>query len=130
MTHAEQFRLTGRFVTVESDKNPLQGRLNMEKKITAVVIDVISAITLALGVAILLLPIVLHLWLGADNDAYFIIAEYGRDPVILLQVGLEWMYRVSFLLWPAFLITTGLMLRWLLWRWPQGTLSRNLNARR
>ena len=115
---------------MELDENPLQGGLGMEKKITAVVIDVTSAVTLALGVAILLLPIVLHLWLGADNDAYFIIAEYGRDPVILLQVGLEWMYRVSFLLWPAFLITTGLVLRWLLWRWPQGTFRRNLDERR
>ena len=90
----------------------------MRHRITTVVLDSASAITLGLGIALLLLPIVLHLWLGVDNDAYVVIAEGARkDPVILLQAGLEWMFRVDFLLWPVFLIATGLGLRWLVWRW-------------
>jgi hypothetical protein len=90
----------------------------MQKRIASVVIDTAAAIALGLGIAILLLPPVLHLWLGADNDAYIVIAEAAsRDPVILLQAGLEWMFRVDFLLWPALLIATGLGLRWLVLRW-------------
>jgi hypothetical protein len=53
-----------------------------------------SGIGLALGIALLLLPVVLHLWLGADNDSYIVVAEGGRkDPIILTPIGLEWMFR-------------------------------------
>ncbi len=89
----------------------------MQKRIASVVIDSAAAIALGLGIAILL-PLVLHLWLGIDNDAYIVIAEAAsRDPVILLQAGLEWMFRVDFLLWPALLIFAGLGLRWPVRHW-------------
>ena len=90
----------------------------MGKKIGALVLDVASAVILALGVVILVSPLIFHLWLGADNDSYIVIAEAGRaNPVVLTQFGLEPMFRADFMLWPALLITTGLALRWLLWRW-------------
>lgn len=90
----------------------------MQKRIASVVTDTAAAIALGLGIALLLLPVVLHLWLGTDNDAYIAIAEAAsRDPVILLQAGLEWMFRVDFVLWPALLIFAGLGLRWLVRHW-------------
>jgi hypothetical protein len=89
----------------------------MRHRITTVVLDSASAITLGAGIAILLVPIVLHLSLGADDDSYLMIVEYGRDPIILLDVGLEWMYRPGFLLWPGSLIAIGLALKWLAWHW-------------
>jgi len=89
----------------------------MQKKIGSLILDIVSAVILGLGIAILLLPLVLHLWLGADNDAYIEIAEAtAREPHILAQFGLEWIFRVDFLLWPAFLIITGLLSRRLLWQ--------------
>ena len=90
----------------------------MQKRIASVVVDTAAAMAVGVGIAILLLPLVLHLWLGIDNDAYIVIAEgASRDPVILLQAGLEWMFRVDFLLWPALLIFAGLGLRWLVRSW-------------
>jgi len=78
--------------------------------------DTFSAVMLALGVILLFLPIILHLSLGADNDAYIEIGEWGgSQPNILGYLGLEWMFRIDFLLWPALLIIVGLGLRWLLW---------------
>lgn len=90
----------------------------MQKRIASVVVDTAAAMAVGVGIAILLLPLVLHLWLGIDNDAYIVIAEAAsRDPVILLQAGLEWMFRVDFVLWPALLIFAGLGLRWLVRSW-------------
>lgn len=97
----------------------------MQQKATAYVTDATSAIILGLGIALLLLPVVLHLWLGVDNDAYLVVAEGARaDPLILGEIGLEWMFRMDFLLWPAFLLVTGLGLRWLVWRWQPWGLSQ------
>ncbi|MGC8787853.1 MAG: hypothetical protein ACP5Q1_10550 [Anaerolineae bacterium] len=79
-------------------------------------LDISSAIVLALGGILLLLPIVLHLTLGVDNDAYIEIGEWrGAQPNILGYFGLEWMFRIDFLLWPALFIMVGLALRGLLW---------------
>lgn len=85
------------------------------------VLESASAVILTLGVVLLLLPIILHLTLGVDNDAYIEIAEWaGGKPNILGHLGLEWMFRTDFLLWPALLIIGGLGLRCLL----QVSLSR------
>lgn len=90
----------------------------MRKRIGSLFLDIASAVILGLGIAVLLLPLVLYLGLGADNDAYIEIAEWaGGKPNILFHLGLQRVFRVGFLLWPAFLIITGLALRWLLWRW-------------
>lgn len=79
------------------------------------ILDIASAVILTFGIIFLLLPIVLHLTLGADNDAYIEIVEWaGGKPNILSHLGLEWMFRMDFLLWPTLFIITGLGLRWLL----------------
>ncbi len=95
----------------------------MQQRIIAIVLDIASAIALGLGIAILLLPLVLHLWVGADDDSYIMIVEWGRDMVVLLEVGLEWMFRPRFLLWPALLIFVGLGLRWLVRHWSRAKSS-------
>jgi len=79
-------------------------------------LDVLSSIVLAVGI-VLLLPVALHLWLGADNDSYVVIAEYaGRDPVTLAQVGLEWMFRGDYLILAALVIGAGSTVKALVWR--------------
>jgi uncharacterized membrane protein YciS (DUF1049 family) len=92
----------------------------MQKKIRSIglfALDVSSAIVLTLGIIFLLLPIILHLTLGADNDSYIEIGEWGGPGRnILGYLGLEWMFRIDFLLWPALLIIIGLGIRWLLRR--------------
>jgi hypothetical protein len=77
----------------------------------------VSSLILALGMLALLLPVGLHLALGADNDAYVVIAEGARDQASVLgDWGLAWMYRPRFLVWPALLILLGLLPRVILWR--------------
>lgn len=79
-------------------------------------LDISSAIVLTLGSILLSLPIVLHLTLGADNDAYIEIGEWiGSKPNILSYFSMEWMFRIDFLLWLALLVIVGLGLRGLLW---------------
>ena len=62
----------------------------MLKKVSSFILDTTSAVILALGIIFLLLPLILHLTLGADNDAYIEIAEWaGREPNILIHLSLE-----------------------------------------
>ena len=90
----------------------------MRKKIGLLVLDLAAAAISAFGIGILLLPLALHLWLGADNDAYLEIAEWaGGKPNTLVHLSLGRMFRPGFVLWPALLVITGLVLRMLLWRW-------------
>jgi hypothetical protein len=87
-------------------------------------LDVLSNIALAVGIALLVLPVALHLWLGADNDSYLVIAEGARrDPVTLVQVGLEWMFRTEGLAVAAVVTIAGVVIKGLVWRRVQG-LSR------
>jgi hypothetical protein len=96
----------------------------MRRRIVGSAVGTASGFALGLGVVLLLLPIALHLCVGADDDSYIMIVEYGRDMVVLLEVSLEWMYRPSFVLWPGLLFAIGLGLRWLVWRWQPWALSQ------
>ena len=90
----------------------------MRKTIGLLVLEATSTAALVLGVAALLLPVILYVWLAADNDAYVTLAEAtSMQPVILLEFGLEPIYRLSFLLWPAAFLMIGIVLRWLMLRW-------------
>ncbi len=89
----------------------------MRRRIFASAIGTASGFALGLGAVLLLLPIALHLWIGADDDSYIMIVEYARDMVVLLEVGLERMYKPHFVLWPGLLIAIGLGLRRPAWRW-------------
>jgi len=89
----------------------------MRKRIGLLILDVASAVLLGLGVAILLLPFVLYLTLGADNDAYIEIAEWaGGKRNVLAHLELVWMFGLEYLVLSAVPIIIGLVLRWLLWR--------------
>ncbi len=82
---------------------------NVRKKISLLFLDISSAVLLGLGVAILLLPFVLYLGLGADNDAYIEIAEWGGGKVnIFAHLDMVWMFQIDYLLLPAVPIITGL----------------------
>ncbi|MEM4724912.1 MAG: hypothetical protein QXP01_07865, partial [Candidatus Hadarchaeum sp.] len=58
------------------------------RSIGLLALDMSSAVVLALGLILLSLPIVLHLTLGADNDAYIEIGEWGgAQPSVLGYFG-------------------------------------------
>lgn len=42
-------------------------------RLVSVVLDGRIRLVLLAGIALLLAPVVLHLWLGADNDSYLVI---------------------------------------------------------
>jgi hypothetical protein len=90
------------------------------------VLDVMTGLMLSAGFALLFAPVVLYLWLGADNDSYVLIAEGARrEPVVLARFGLEWMFRVDFLARAALMITASGVVKALLWKsvWPSSPSS-------
>jgi len=84
-----------------------------------VTVDVLSSIVLVAGAVLLLLPVILHSGVGADNDAYLVIAEGGRqDPVVLVQMGLEWMFRRDYAAVAAVVTGAAFVVKALVW-WRQ-----------
>ncbi len=89
----------------------------MKNKIGLFVLDLTLAILLGFGIIGFLLPLVLHLWLGADNDAYIEIAEWGGGKVYTLaHWNMVWMFQVEYFLLFAGFIFVGVLLKWQLWR--------------
>jgi hypothetical protein len=90
-------------------------------RLVSVVLDAMSSLVLLAGSAMLLAPVVLHLWLGADNDSYLLVAEGARrEPLGLAQFGLERMFRIDLLARAALLVAVGAVVKVLLWKsaWP------------
>jgi len=84
-------------------------------RLVSVVLDAMSSLVLLAGIALLVAPVVLHLWLGADNDSYLLVAEGARrEPLVLAQFGLEGMFRSDVLARAVLLVAVGAVVKVLL----------------
>ena len=101
----------------------------MASRLAAIMLDLTSALALGAGTAALVLPVILHLGFGADNDAVIRIEEYAGGRFVVLGVlALNDTFWVASLLLPMLLFALGSLLRLSLWRQLRSALPLRRHA--